>query len=153
MKKNLGRQFRHFSLRRYPLILLESISYYLGWGLLLGTTSPFIANSSSWVGEKVVARTEAFAFLTSRIAIWHKGSGVGNGRNDSGGPSEYQSLSCGFFSSAYGMDAIRLVTTAWIIAMAKRTSYASSATPTLSLSLHTTQNLHSSKALFLFLFL
>ena len=39
------------------------------------------------------------------------------------------------------------------IAMARRTSYASSATPTLSLSLHTTMNLHSSKALFLFLFL
>ena len=39
------------------------------------------------------------------------------------------------------------------IAMARRTSYASSATFTLSLSLHTTQNLHSSKALFLFLFL
>ena len=39
------------------------------------------------------------------------------------------------------------------IAVARRTSYAPSATPTLSLSLHTTQNLHSSKALFLFLFL
>ena len=35
------------------------------------------------------------------------------------------------------------------IVMARRTSYASS---TLSLSLHTTQNLNSSKALFLFLF-
>ena len=41
------------------------------------------------------------------------------------------------------------------VAVARRTSYGSSATPTLSLSLHTrtTQNLHSSKALFLFLFL
>ena len=39
------------------------------------------------------------------------------------------------------------------IAMARRTSYASSITPTPSLSLHTTMNLHSSKALFLCLFL
>ena len=39
------------------------------------------------------------------------------------------------------------------IAVARRTSYAPSATPTLSLSLHTTQNIHSSKALFLFFFL
>ena len=38
------------------------------------------------------------------------------------------------------------------IAMERRT-YASSATFTLSLSLHTTQNLHSSKALFFFFFL
>ena len=37
--------------------------------------------------------------------------------------------------------------------MARRTSYASSSTPTLSLYLHTIQNLHSSKALFLLFFL
>ena len=69
MEKNLGCQFRHFSLGGiYPLMLFESINYYLGW--LPRNNIAILCQLYQLVGLKVMVRTEAFAFLTSRIAIW-----------------------------------------------------------------------------------
>ena len=77
-------------------MLFESINYYLGWVLVTRNNIAILWQLYQLVGLEVMARTEAFAFLTGRIAISLAGSGVGSDRNDSGEPPEYQSLSCGF---------------------------------------------------------
>ena len=46
--EELGLPIQTLQPQRYPLMLFESINYYLGW--VLGTTSPFFANSTSWSG-------------------------------------------------------------------------------------------------------
>ena len=65
-----GRQFRHLSLGRYPLVLLASIGYYLVWGFVTWNSIAIHCQLFLLVGLKVVTRTEAFAFLTSCIANW-----------------------------------------------------------------------------------
>ena len=53
----------------YPLMLLESISYYLGWGFVTRNNVAILCQLFQVVGLKLMVHTEAFAFLT-RIVIW-----------------------------------------------------------------------------------
>ena len=51
-------------------MLFESINYYLGLVFVTRNNIAILCQLNQLVGRKVMVRTEAFVFLTSRIAIW-----------------------------------------------------------------------------------
>ena len=135
MEKNLGHQFRHFSLGGIPLCCLK-------------------ASTITWSGNGTY---RSLCFLNKPYCHMAEqdlesvmtGTTVGNHLNTRGFLVAFQLCIRNGCNQVVNNGSVDKTD----IAVARRTSYASSATPTLSLSLHTIQNLHSSKALFLLFFL